>query len=81
MQQEDQDKQDNIEVRKELSSYVRYSGMGFQMIAVIGIFMFIGYKIDQWLEAEKLLFTAIFGMLGVCASLYLIIRSLKNKKS
>lgn len=81
MQTEDQDKEQKSDNEKqELSSYVTYSGMGFQMIAVIGIFMFIGYKIDEWRQSEKLLFTALLGMLGVCASLYLIISSLKSKK-
>jgi hypothetical protein len=79
MQEEDQE--EKFEPKQELNSYARYSGIGFQMIAVIGIFMFIGYKIDQWRQSDKLIFTAILGMLGVCTSLYLIIRSLKNTKS
>ena len=75
-QQEEQDQPK----KQELNRYAVYSGMGFQMIAVIGIFMYIGYKIDRSRQSDKMLFTAIMGMLGVCASLYLIIRSLKKIK-
>jgi hypothetical protein len=76
IQPEDQDQPK----KQELNRYAVYSGMGFQMIVIIGIFMYIGYKIDESRHSEKLLFTAIMGMLGVCASLYLTIRSLKKIK-
>jgi hypothetical protein len=32
---------------KEVNSYAKYSGVAFQMIAVIGVFAFAGYKIDE----------------------------------
>jgi F0F1-type ATP synthase assembly protein I len=78
--EEDQEQEEKAEVKRKVNSYVQYSGMGFQMIAVIGIFMFIGYKIDAWRDSDKPVFMAIMGMLGVGASLYLIINSLKNPK-
>jgi F0F1-type ATP synthase assembly protein I len=56
--------------------------MGFQMIAIIGLFAFIGYKIDQSQENDKPIFTALFGLLGVGISLYSVIKSiLKSKDS
>lgn len=61
------------------SSLVRYSGVGFQMLATIGLFAFIGYKIDQHQQSKKPIFTAIFSLLGVILSLYQVIKQLNKK--
>lgn len=67
---------------KGLSKFMYFSGMGFQMIAIIGVFAFIGYKIDENNGSAKPIFTAIFGVLGVGLSLYSVIKSvLSNKDS
>lgn len=67
---------------KGLSKFMYFSGMGFQMIAIIGVFTYIGYRIDKSQESERPIFTAIFGLLGVGISLYSIIKSiLKSKDS
>lgn len=62
-----------------LSKYAYYSGLGFQMIAIIGVFTFIGYKIDQNRNSQKPVFTAILSLLGVCISLYSVIKSVKKQ--
>lgn len=78
---EDKKPEENFEkAKKPLDTYIQYSGIGFQMIAIIGVCTFIGYKIDQHRESEQLIFSAIFGLVGVCAALYVIIRSLKNNQ-
>jgi hypothetical protein len=38
--------------KKNLDNFIRYSSLGFEMMAIIGIFTFLGYKIDQWMENE-----------------------------
>jgi hypothetical protein len=60
------------------NSYLKYSGMGFQMIATIGIFTYAGYKIDQAANHQTKWVTAILSLIGVFVSLYLVIRSVKN---
>lgn len=67
--------------KKLLNNYVRYTGLGFQMIAVIGVFAFIGYKLDEWQQTKQPVYTALLSVIGVCAALYQVIRSLKNLKS
>ncbi|WP_118193256.1 AtpZ/AtpI family protein [Albibacterium indicum] len=64
----------------QLSRYAYYSGLGFQMIAIIGVFTFIGYKIDAWQGNEKPIFTAVLSLVGVCSSLYSVIKSVNKKK-
>lgn len=65
--------------KDKYSRYLYYSGLGFQMIATIGLCTFIGYKIDAGRSAEKPLFTALFGLIGVGISLYTTIHALMRK--
>lgn len=67
--------------KKALNDFAYYSGIGFQMIAIIGIFAFIGYKLDEGRSTKMPIYTAIFCLIGVFASMYLIIKSLKKNKS
>lgn len=48
---------------KKVNSFLRYSSLGFEMMAIIGGFTFLGYKIDQWMENEFKAFT--FGLMVV----------------
>ena len=66
--------------RKEATNFVRYSGIAFQMLAIIGIMTFIGYKIDENREGKQQIFTAIFGLVGVVISLIQVVRSLNKNK-
>jgi len=65
---------------KKANNAIKYSGIGFQMVAIIGVFAFIGYKIDASRPGGGKLFTAIFALIGVCCSLYLVIRQVMNSK-
>lgn len=61
------------------SGYVHYTGLGFQMIATIGLFAFIGYKIDNSKGGEAGLYTAMLSLLGVCVSLVGTIRAVMKR--
>ena len=72
----------NLPDNKGVSKFLYFSGMGFQMIAIIGVFAYVGYRIDQAKGNEKPIFTAVFSLLGVGLSLYSVIKSiLRNKDS
>lgn len=75
---DENEQNDKPEVEEPLNSYAKYSAMGFQMIAIIGVFTFIGYKIDISANHQTKWVTAILSLLGVFSSLYIVIRSLKN---
>lgn len=65
-----------------LARYAYFSGLGFQMIAIIGLFTYAGYRADQSSSAEKPIWTALLSLTGVCLSIYFVIRSVtRNKKS
>jgi len=67
-------------LKNDGSSYIYYTGLGFQMIATIGIFAFIGYKIDMAKGKEPGMYTAILSLVGVFVSLIGTIRSVMNKR-
>jgi F0F1-type ATP synthase assembly protein I len=71
---------DENQEKQQATNFAKYSGIAFQLLATIGIFAFIGYKIDEHRGSEKLIFTAMLGIVGVALSLYQVVRSL-NKKS
>lgn len=60
------------------NSYLKFTGMGFQMIAIIGIFAFAGYKIDEAGHHTVKWATASLALIGVFISLYLVVRSVKE---
>lgn len=61
-----------------LKSYVKYTGVAFQMMAIIGVSAFIGYKLDQYYMHDVQWVTALMCVLGVCLSIYQVIRQLKS---
>ncbi|MDQ7947368.1 MAG: AtpZ/AtpI family protein [Pedobacter sp.] len=67
------------EGKKQLGNFAKYSAIGFQLLATIGIFAFIGYQIDAHRGSKQPIFTALLGVVGVVGSLVQIIRSLKGK--
>ncbi len=63
---------------RPLNSYAKYSGLGFQMIAIIGMFTYAGYKIDEAAHHDIQWVTAMLSLIGVFISLYIVFRSVKN---
>ncbi|MDB5032591.1 AtpZ/AtpI family protein [Mucilaginibacter sp.] len=60
------------------TNYSKFIGIAFQMIAIIGLFTFAGYKIDEAANHATKWATAALSLTGVFISLFIIIRSLKN---
>ena|GEM_PF-289935 len=73
------DKTEGIEAEKQaLNSYVKYTGVAFQMMAIIALSAYLGYKADQYYEHKTQWVTAIACVLGVIISIYQTIRQLKQ---
>ena len=60
------------------ANYAKYTGIVFQMLAIIGLFAFAGYEIDKAANHSTKWVTAILSLTGIMISLYTVIRSLKN---
>lgn len=64
--------------KNPLHDYVRYAGLGFEILACILFFAGAGYGLDQWLETEKPWFTLALSLVGCAAAMYLMIRALNK---
>lgn len=66
--------------KNKYDSFIRYSGLGFEMMAIIGIFTFGGYKIDQWMKNEFKGFTLGLMILSVIVAIIYGTKNLLKKK-
>ena len=73
----DEQKDDN-DAGKQANNYMKFTGMAFQMVVIIGLFSFAGYKIDESAGHQTKWVTAVLALAGVFISLYLVIRSIKE---
>lgn len=62
-----------------LQRYAYYSGLGFQMIGIIGLFTYLGHRLDRAAGSDKRLWTVLLSLTGVCISLYIVIRSVMRR--
>jgi len=58
------------------SSYLRYSGIAFQSIFIILLFLFAGIKLDEYLALDTNYFTPTGTILGAGLSFYYLFKSL-----
>lgn len=62
-------------------TYVKYSALGIQMVAIVAVFVLAGMGLDKWLGFEKHIFTAVLSVLGcIGAVVYAVKDFIINKK-
>lgn len=69
--------------KNSLNKYVRFSGVAFQMIAIILLFSFLGVWLDGKFINENSIYTIICSLLGVALAIYIVIKqviALNNNK-
>jgi hypothetical protein len=67
----DQRNQKNLPKKaRNLDDYARYSGLAFQMIAILGLGVWGGLKIDGWLNMKFPLFTVVLSFVAVMLAIY-----------
>jgi len=65
--------------REGLDAYSRYSTIAIQMVVIIVVMSLGGVKLDKWVGTEPL-FTVILSLLGVVASMWLVIKEAIRQK-
>jgi F0F1-type ATP synthase assembly protein I len=61
-------KRQNRKGKNKFDAFIRYTSLGFEMMAIIALGTFLGYKIDQWMENEFKGFTLGLMILSVIGS-------------
>lgn len=64
--------------KKSISNFAKYSSISFQMIAIIGVFAFIGFKIDTKRNAKTPIVTAAMSLVGVAVAMYQVVKQLNK---
>jgi hypothetical protein len=59
---------------------MRYASMGTQMLVIIALGVFGGYKLDKYLQFKIPVFTLVLSLLSVAAAIYLSIKDFLKKK-
>ena len=61
-----------------VSTIAKFTGLAFQMIAIIGAFTYAGYRIDKAANHTTHWVTAMLALIGVFISFYVVFKSIKN---
>jgi len=66
--------------KNKIDNFIRYSSLGFEMMAIIAAGTFGGYKIDQWMKNEFKGFTLGLMIFSVVLAIIYGTRNLLKKK-
>ncbi len=62
---------------KPIEQLAVVSGFAFTMIVIVGVSVFLGIKLDTWINTSPL-FTIIFSVFGIFAGIFNLIRSVSK---
>ena len=62
--------------QKQLNSYVRYSSLAFQMLAIILVGVFGGMKLDQIISWDFPVFTVVLSISAVFGAIFFAVKDL-----
>ena len=81
MQKDHSQKKNNQKdkLNKSFKSYAKYSGIAFQMAAIIFLGTWGGYKLDQYFNFENHILTLILSILSVFLAIYITIKDFIKK--
>jgi len=73
----EQDKEKNL--KQEANSYLKYSGLGLQLLITILAAGWVGYKIDEYLSFKFPVFMLVLGFAAFGGSLYQLYKKIKRE--
>lgn len=65
--------------QKHTNTYLKWSGLAFQLLGAIGVLGWLGYLLDQYLNLTFPAFMLTFGFLGFGAVMYQVYKAVKNQ--
>lgn len=64
--------------KSQLNNYARFSGIAFQMIAIIALGSYGGVKLDELYPDFYPMFTLVCSLASVAVAMYLVIKQVGN---
>ncbi len=80
MQEKSKKKNNKDDINKSLKSYAKYSGIAFQMAAIIFLGTWGGYKLDSYFGFSNHVLTLILSVLSVVLAIYFAVKDFIKKK-
>lgn len=78
MSHDQQEEDQNL--KKDVNTYAKYSGMGIQMVVIVALGVFGGIKLDAWLRPGKFpVFTVCLTLFSIFGALYLFLKDFIKK--
>lgn len=65
---------------KDYNQFIQYSSLAFEMIVIMGLGVFAGIKIDDWLNLNFPVFTLVLMILAFIGAIYHAIKNFIKKK-
>lgn len=79
MEEQQKEKNPKKSSDKGIRDFARYSGIAFQMIAIILVTTWGGVKLDKVVAWKTPVFTIVLSLLGVFAAIYFMVRDFFKK--
>jgi len=79
MQKPLKSKKNKDDFKNSLKNYAKYSGIAFQMAAVIFLGTWGGYKLDTFFKFESHILTLILSLLSVILAIYVAVKDFIKK--
>ncbi|MCX7744715.1 MAG: AtpZ/AtpI family protein [Flavobacteriales bacterium] len=67
-------------MKKNSIDYLKYSGLAFQMLAIIAAGVWLGARLDKNYNMASPVFTLVFALISVLLALGLVIKEFIRKK-
>lgn len=61
---------------KPSNSYLKYSSLALQLLVTIGLFAWLGYKVDGWLKLKYPIFLIVFVFVAFAGMMYQLYKSI-----
>ena len=61
------------------NNYLKYSSLAFQLLAAIGVFGWLGYKLDHYLNLKFPAFLLLFGFAAFGGMMFQLYRSINRE--
>lgn len=66
------------DLKKDTNNYLKYSGLGLQMLATMGVAGWLGYKVDQYFGLQFPAFMIGLGLIAFIGTMYQLYRSINK---
>lgn len=63
---------------KTTNNYLKYSSLGLQLLAVMGVFGWLGYELDRYLKIKFPAFMLLFGFVAFGGMMYQVYKSINR---